>query len=119
MLLKTGKVFPDKAKLKTYRAAVSYALRSQLGPTHQAIKTVMRWTGAGERTVKNWFAGSSGPSGAHLVRLIQNSDETLLVLLILAGRKEFLASMRILDVRNKLAETLKEVDELLEEGQQK
>jgi hypothetical protein len=35
-----------------YREAVAAALRAELGPTHQAIKTAMRWTGASERTVK-------------------------------------------------------------------
>jgi hypothetical protein len=42
-------------------AAIAYALRNQLGTTHQATKIVMGWTGAGERTVKNWLAGISGP----------------------------------------------------------
>ena len=37
--------------------------------THQAIKTVMKWTGAKERTVKNWFAGSNGTNGHHLAAL--------------------------------------------------
>jgi hypothetical protein len=113
MLLKTGIVFPSGVQLGTFPTAISYALKAQLGLTHQSIKTVMRWTGAGERTVKNWFAGSSGPSGPHLVRLIQNSDEALAVLLILAGRKELMAASRMLDMRNKLAETLKEVDQRL------
>jgi hypothetical protein len=46
----------------SYAAAVAHALTRQLGGTHQAVKTVMRWTGASERIVKNWFAGSCGPS---------------------------------------------------------
>ena len=116
MLLKKGIVFPSGSNLDSYSAAISYALKSQLGMTHQAIKTVMRWTGARERTVKNWFAGLSGPSGTHLVRLIQNSDETLAALLVLAGRSEILAAARIMDLRNKLAETVAEVDQLLEKA---
>jgi hypothetical protein len=119
MLLKKGIVFPDDAKLVTYSATVAYALKCQLGTTHQAVKTVMRWTGAGERTVKNWLAGSSGPSGTHLIRIIQNSDETLAALLILAGREEMLAATRILEMRNKLAEAVEQVDQLLEKTRQK
>jgi hypothetical protein len=119
MLLKKGIVFPDDAKLGTYPATIAYALKYQLGTTHQAVKTVMRWTGAGERTVKNWFAGSSGPSGAHLVRLIQNSDETLAAFLVLAGRGEMLAATRILEMRNKLAEVVEEVDQILEKSRLK
>jgi hypothetical protein len=114
MLLKRGIVFPDSAKLETYSAAIAYALKLQLGQTHQAVKTVMRWTGAGERTVKNWFAGTSGPSGTHLVRLIQNSDEILAIFLVLSGRRELLAASRIVDIRNKLAEAVEEVDQLLQ-----
>src|SRR5215470_9456536 len=37
----------------------------------QAVKTVMRWTGASEGTVRNWFLGSSGPNGQHLIALTQ------------------------------------------------
>ena len=74
MLPKKGIVFPNGENLGAYPVAVAYALRNQLGTTHQAAKTVMRWTGAGERTVKNWFAGISGPSGQHLVALIRHSE---------------------------------------------
>ena len=118
MVLKRGITFPSGTNLDTYNAAIAFALKSQLGLTHQAVKTVMKWTGAGERTVKNWFAGLSGPSGTHLVRLIQNSDETLAALLILAGRSEVLAAARIIDMRNKLAETVAEVDQLLKKADQ-
>jgi hypothetical protein len=118
MVLKRGITFPSGTNLDTYNAAIAFALKSQLGLTHQAVKTVMKWTGAGERTVKNWFAGLSGPSGTHLVRLIQNSDETLAALLILAGRSEILAAARIIDLRNRLAETVAEVDQLLKKADQ-
>ncbi len=55
-----GKVLPNKGKVfpaKEYAAAIASALRRDLGDTHRAVKTVARWTGASERTVKNWFAG--------------------------------------------------------------
>jgi hypothetical protein len=56
MLPKTGKVLPRRdggapSKL-SYAAAVSTALRNELGDSHRAIKIVMRWTGASERTAK-------------------------------------------------------------------
>jgi hypothetical protein len=53
---------------------VSAALRVDLGKTRNAAKIVMRWTGASESTVKNWFAGTKGPSGEHLVTLVRHSD---------------------------------------------
>ena len=88
MLPKKGIVFPNNENLGSYPRAVAYALKCELGSTHQAIKIIRRWTGAGERTVKNWLAGTSGPSGQHLVDLIRHSDDVLTVLLILAGRQQ-------------------------------
>ena len=96
--------------------AVAYALRKQLGTTHQAVKIVRRWTGAGERTVKNWLAGISGPSGQHLVDLIRHSDDVLTVLLLLAGRQHTVAAQNLVGVRNKLLETVEQIDASLDEG---
>ena len=115
MLPKTGIVLPNGENLGPYPVTVAYALKSQLGTTHRAIKIVMRWTGAGERTVKNWLAGVSGPNGQHLVELIRNSDEVLDVLLLMAGRQQIAAAKKLVDVRNKLAETIQQVDELMGE----
>ena len=69
-----------------YREAVAAALRAELGPTHQAIKTAMRWTGASERTVKYWLSGERGPSGEHLILLAQHCDAVLLTILTMAER---------------------------------
>lgn len=43
---KMGTTVPMAADQTRYRKAVAAALRAELGPTHQAIKTAMRWTGA-------------------------------------------------------------------------
>ena len=99
--------------LEPYPAAIAYALRNQLGTTHQATKIVMGWTGAGERTVKNWLAGISGPSGQHLVNLIRHSDDVLEALLILAGRRQIVAVQKLFEMRNKIAETVEEFDQLM------
>jgi hypothetical protein len=81
MFPKTGRSFPGGenggGRELDYARAVAKALRAELGDTHLAIKTVMRWTGASERTVKNWLAGTSGPCGMHLVALVRHSDATL------------------------------------------
>jgi len=69
-----------------YRRAIAMALRAELGGTHRAIKSVMRWTDASERTVKYWFAGERGPSGEHLISLARHSDAVMLVVLALADR---------------------------------
>lgn len=113
MLPKTGIVFPTAEQLGPYCQAIAYALKSELGSTHQATKVVMGWTGAGERTVKNWLAGISGPSGDHLVKLIRHSEYVLQVLLILGGRQRVAAAERLVGFRDKLAETLQQVDSLI------
>jgi hypothetical protein len=106
-LPKTGIVLP------TYAEAVAHALHNQLGSTHQTVKIVRRWTGAVERTVKNWLAGVSGPSGEHLIDLIRHSDDVLEVLLLLAGRHQIVAAQKLAGLRDKLAETVAEIDALM------
>jgi len=90
MLPKKGITFPGGnghgEANGNYAMVIAMALREQLGTSHQAIKTAMRWTGAGERTVKNWFAATNGPSGEHLVALVRHSDAVLAVFLAMSGR---------------------------------
>lgn len=107
--LKRGKILPKKGNFfpkGSYAVEISLALRQNLGNTHRAVKTLMRWTGASERTVKNWLSGSSGPSGEHLVALAHHSDEVLDAILRLAGREQVLLAMKVFDARDKLIEAL-------------
>ena len=115
MLSKKGIVFPNPKDLGPYSRAIAYALKCELGSTHQATKIIMEWTGAGERTVKNWLAGISGPSGDHLVELIRHSEYVLHILLLLGGRQRVAATARLTGLRDKLAETLQQVDALIAE----
>jgi hypothetical protein len=100
--------------LESYPETVAHALQRQLGGTHQAVKTVMRWTGAGERTVKNWFAGSSGPSGQHLAALVRHSDEVFAAFLALGGRQQVAVAIKLVDVRNRVATVLEEIELLVQ-----
>lgn len=114
MFPKKGNYFPngtrrEKSKV-SYPAAIAAALRSELGSSHQAVKTVMRWTGANERTVKNWLAGRRGPRGEHLLALIRHSNVVLEVVLGLAGREQIIAGKTLLDARNALADMLAQID---------
>ncbi len=77
-----------------------------------SVKTVMAYTGAGERTVKNWFEGKNGPNGENLVELVRHSDEVLEALLLMAGREDILAGKLLVDARDKLAEMLEIIDQL-------
>lgn len=90
------------------------ALRRELGTTPAAAKIAMGWTGASERTVKNWFAGRYGPNEEHLVSLAAKSDAVLVAFLTLAGRTELAATASILDIRNSVRQMLGILDEMLE-----
>lgn len=83
---KMGTTVHPKADQTRYRKAIVAALYGELGPTHRAIKTAMRWTGASERTVKYWLSGERGPSGEHLILLAQHSDAVLVTILTMAER---------------------------------
>ncbi len=108
MFPKKGNVFPNadgEARLEVnYRQTIAVALRRELGDTHRAVKTTMRWTGASERTAKNWIAGSHGPSGEHLISLMRHSDEVLVGLLTLTGRGEAIVALRLVEMRDRLEE---------------
>jgi hypothetical protein len=93
MRIKMGTIVPKMgttvhlaADQARYRRAIADALRRELGPTHQAIKTAMRWTGASERTAKYWLSGERGPRGEHLILLAQHSDAVLMTILTMAER---------------------------------
>ena len=119
MFPKKGKFFPDgtgRAQSDVnYAGAIAVALREALGDTHQASKIAMRWTGANERTVKNWFSGACGPSGPHLISLISQSDTVFEVFLRLAGREQLIAAKRLIDARDKLREMLRQIEVLTDE----
>jgi hypothetical protein len=121
MFPKRGKNFPSGSRAArqgpNYVTVVAACLRKELGDTHQAVKTVMKWTGANERTVKNWLAGRYGPNGKHLIRLFRHSDEVLDALLRLAGREEVIAAQGLASVREVLAQALVRIDLLMGERQ--
>lgn len=73
-----------------YSQAISSALRSELGDTHRATKTVMKWTGASERAVKNWLSGERGPHGRYLIQILRYSDGTLQTVLAASRRVDLL-----------------------------
>lgn len=85
---------------------IAAALRRSYGDSRVGAKIVASWTGANEKTVKNWFAGRYGPSGDHLVSLAKHSDEVLGTFLAMAGRDELMVAM-------KLAAAEKAIEELL------
>ena len=101
---KRGNVFPSvsggpKHPDAGYAAIVSDALRADLGGTHRAVKTLTQWTGANNRSAKNWLAGTFGPNGDHIIVLLRKSDAVLTALLSAAGRHELLDAIPALSGR--------------------
>ncbi len=112
MVRKVGNEFPKKGNSLPlrdadvvslpYEAVVAAAVRQELGGSHQAIKTLMRRTGASARTAKNWLSGAAGPSGAHLVELMRSSDHVFDAILKLAGRDAGSGDGSVTEVRQLL-----------------
>lgn len=87
-----------------YASMVADALRQEFHGRRGTIKTVMQWTGASERTVKHWLAGSRGPSGEHLVALAKHSEAIVMGFFLLSGHPRGIAGERLIEARQKLNE---------------
>jgi hypothetical protein len=105
MFPKTGRKFPAREQQPNYASSIAEALRAELGNSHQAIKTLMRWTGANERTTKNWLSGANGPSGEHLLEIMRNSDLIFECVLELIDRKVVLSHRKLEEVHDALQAT--------------
>jgi hypothetical protein len=112
---KKGKFFPNKNgyadmgeanEESDFAAAIANALNHSLGPTGAGAKTVAAWTGANEKTVKNWFSGRYGPSGQHLVALARHSDEVLGTFLAMAGREDLMVATKLVAAEQAIMELL-------------
>jgi hypothetical protein len=119
-LTEKGRKFPpdsERAAIGSGDLAheVAAALRREFGERSGMTKTVARIAGARERTVKNWLAGSHGPSGDHLIALMRQSEEVLAAVLRLSGREALLQGNRIADAETRLQDSLRVMGELLEE----
>ncbi|EIG60584.1 hypothetical protein Bra1253DRAFT_05349 [Bradyrhizobium sp. WSM1253] len=115
MFPKTGKTFPNDGKTSlSYARLIADILRSELGNSHQAHKTLMRWTGANERTAKNWLSGANGPSGEHLLQLMRNSDQVFEFVLRLSHRPALLSTRKLGEIRTSLQVTADLLSEVIE-----
>jgi hypothetical protein len=71
---------------REFAQAIANALKEELA-RGASIKTIMAWTGAGERTVKEWLAGSNAPRAFQVECLMRSSDLVYERLIIRTGRK--------------------------------
>ncbi|MEI7600184.1 MAG: hypothetical protein WCJ41_12810 [Aestuariivirga sp.] len=115
---KKGKFFPggtahaaggNGQHAASFAGEIAAALRRSVGSGGGGIKIVAGWTGANEKTVKNWFAGRYGPSGEHLAVLVQRSDEVLSTFLVMAGREDLMASVKLAAAEKAIMELLEAV----------
>ena len=107
MFTKRCKTFPNRQE---YASGLAIALQSELGSPHQAVKTLMRWTNANERTAKNWLKGTCGPRGEHLARLIQHSDAALASFLDMAERNSAVMRTTLPSLRSDLMRAVNAID---------
>lgn len=114
---KKGRVLPVHADgTGPFAALVAVTLRQSVGDRPSAIKVVARWTGAGERTVKNWFSGKSGPSGDHFMELVRHSPDVLDAFLIAAGQTDRIAASSVRAARMSLVAALHSLDKFTDEA---
>jgi hypothetical protein len=125
--LKKGNSFPKKGKSlpksdgdgnsafnlddHAFAMKISMALKSELKDRSSRAKLVAGWTGASERTVKNWIVGRYAPCGRHLVVLAEHSDQVLNAILSMADRQDLLLARKIGDLRRKVRELAAIIDE--------
>ena len=110
---KEGKSFPKRVGTGSsdfslddhaFAMKIAQALKSELKDRNSRAKLVAGWTGANERTVKNWILGRYAPCGRHLVILAQHSDQVLNAVLSMADRQDLLLAGRVEDLRRKVFE---------------
>lgn len=111
---KKGNLFPSgtseqasgdqRISSRVFAAEIASALNGALGKTTARVKIVASWTGANERTVKNWFSGHCGPSGDHLINLIKHCDEVLSAVLLMADRRQLLIESKLDGIEERLTE---------------
>lgn len=110
MFPKKGNKRPLSGGDLDFAMLVAEALSADLGSTHRAVKTAMRWSGATERTVKHWFAATHAPRGPHFIGLVQHSDRLLNDFLRAAGRGDAALIVELATLRAKLLEVVEILD---------
>ena len=118
---KKGKFFPKETGYNgkgghqtkgCFVEEIASALKRSPGDSRAGVKTVAAWTGANEKTVKNWFSGTYGPSGAHLIALARHSDEVLGTFLAMAGREDLMVAIKLAAAEEAISELLDAVRQL-------
>lgn len=118
MLHKKGKKFPplgDEITEKEFADAVARALKIEFGSSIHAASTIMRWTGASERSAKNWLSGCHGPSGSNLLLLARHCASVRQMIFKLIGMPSLALTESLNAVRTLLESMIREIDDLRHE----
>ncbi len=100
-----------------FATEIAAALQRASAESGLQIKTVAGWTGANERTVKNWFSGQYGPSGEHLLVLARHSQEVFETMLGIMERQDLLLALEFGEIEHRIARLAILVRELRAKGE--
>jgi hypothetical protein len=118
MLPKKGRIFRngsgDNAPRLVYARAVRDALKKEARSRPHMMKKIRQWTGAGERTIKNWLEGTCGPRGEHLLLLAYYSDDVFEAILALTERDRNIAKPRLRTICDEMTKSLRVFRDLME-----
>lgn len=114
---KGGKLPAQRTRQKhaqEFTKAISDALKEELA-RGSSIKTIMSWTGAGERTVKEWLAGSNAPRAFQLESLFRSSEAVYQRIMLRTGRQPIVTRHKLEAVRGQLSGLAEALDAALAE----
>ena len=97
---------------REFAQAIADALKEELA-RGASIKTIMAWTGAGERTVKEWLAGSNAPRAFQLECLIRSSDVVYERMMVRTGRRPITSRQSLEALREHFTSIAKAIDAAL------
>lgn len=83
-------------------AIVGSALRSELGASRRATKTVMAWTGVSDHAARAWLNGRTSPSGVHLLVLAAHCEPVMTAVLELTGHADVALTIELEAVEKRL-----------------
>jgi len=115
-LPKKGKKLPfaqaRKEVATAFARAIADALTEEMA-RGASIKTIMAWTGAGERTVKGWLAASNAPRAFQLECLLRSSDAVYERISVRSGRLPVLNRDGLRTVRKQAKQLVEAIDAAL------
>jgi hypothetical protein len=119
-LPKKGEELPSvrarQEQVREFTQAIADALKEEMA-RGASIKTIMAWTGAAERTVKGWLAGSNAPRAFQLECLFRSSEAVFERLMTRTGRTRVVSRQSLEALREQITGLTEAVEATLAEIQ--